>query len=365
MKKRILCLLAAISMILGGCSWMDGSYVSVTPHHEQLTGTQTGTLSAENYSQLRKILSDLTEAGTESAVIHVGEYDQTQVQQDMENAIHYISGIFPLGTYAIDQVEYEIGTNGSQPAVSVSITYLHGRSELRKIRYVEDMESAKTVVENVIRNCEAGVVLHIEEYSNLDWEQLVADYAAENPDVVMELPAVAVGLYPEQGPSRVAELKFTYQTSRDSLRNMQTQVQRVFASAALYIGQQDADAQKFSQLFSFLMERFDYQIESSITPPYSLLCHGVGDSRTFAMVYATMCRKAGIDCETVSGSYNGEARYWNLICEDGAYYHVDLLASREAGELRKLTDEEMTGYVWDYSAYPQAIGTEAVPVATE
>ena len=352
-------------MMLGGCSWMDGNYVSVTPHHKQLTGNQTGTLSAANYSQLRKILSDLTEAGTENAVIYVGEYDQTQVQQNMEDAVHYICNILPLGTYAIDQVDYEIGTSGSQPAISVTISYLHGRSELRKIRHVDNMESAKSIIENVLRNCEAGVVLHIQEYSDLDWEQLVADYAAENPDVVMELPAVAVGLYPEQGPSRVAELKFTYQTSRDSLRNMQTQVQRVFASASLYIGQQDADSQKYAQLFSFLMERFDYQIASSITPSYSLLCHGVGDSRIFAMVYATMCRRAGISCQTVSGSFDGEARYWNMICEDGAYYHVDLLESRASGALMKLTDSEMTGYVWDYSAYPQALGSEAAPEATQ
>ncbi len=44
-----------------------------------------------------------------------------------------------------------------------------------------------------------------------------------------------VGLYPDSGTSRVVELKFTYQTSRDSLRQMQPQVQRVFDSAALYI----------------------------------------------------------------------------------------------------------------------------------
>lgn len=352
MKRRIICLLIILSMMLGGCSWMDGNYVSVTPHHKQLTGNQTGTLSAANYSQLRKILSDLTEAGTENAVIYVGEYDQTQVQQNMEDAVHYICNILPLGTYAIDQVDYEIGTSGSQPAISVTISYLHGRSELRKIRHVDNMESAKSIIENVLRNCEAGVVLHIQEYSDLDWEQLVADYAAENPDVVMELPAVAVGLYPEQGPSRVAELKFTYQTSRDTLRSMQTQVRRVFASASLYINQSDAETQKYAQLFNFLMERFDYKIETSITPSYSLLSHGVGDGRAFANVYAAMCRSAGLDCRTVTGTKNGEAWYWNLICDEGRFYHVDLLACSETGELVRLTDEEMDGYVWDYSAYP-------------
>ncbi len=94
----------------------------------------------------------------------------------------------------------------------------------------------------------------------------------------MELPQLSVGTYPELGPSRVMEMKFTYQTSRDALRSMQNQVQRVFASASLYISRDDAQAQKFAQLFSFLMERFDYELEASITPTYSLLCHGVGIS---------------------------------------------------------------------------------------
>lgn len=365
MKRRIISLVILLALVLGGCSWMDGSYVSVTPHHEHLTGTQSGTLSASDYSQLRKILCDLTEAGTENAVIHVGEYDKDQIEQGMEDAVRYITKILPVGAYAIDRVDYEIGTSGSQPAVSVNISYLHGRSEIRKIRWVDDTEAARTVLAKALMDCETGVVIHVKQYKDLDWEQLVKDYAAENPDTVMEVPTVAAGLYPEQGPGRVVELRFTYQTSRDALRNMQTQVQRVFESASLYIGQQDAEAQKFAQLFSFLTERFEYQIATSITPSYSLLCHGVGDSRTFAMVYATMCRRAGVECHMVSGSLEGEARYWNLICEDGVYYHVDLLKSREAGEFMKLSDSEMVGYVWDYSAYPKADGAEIPEEITE
>ena len=137
---------------------------------------------------------------------------------------------------------------------------------------------------------------------------------------------------------------------------MQGQVQRVFASASLYIGQDDEEAQKYAQLFSFLTERFAYQLETSITPSYSLLCHGVGDSRAFAMVYASMCGRANLECSIVSGTKNGEPWYWNLICEDGIYYHVDLIESRESGQLVKLSDDQMAGYVWDYSAYPPAGG---------
>ena len=352
MKRSVICMGLVVAMFLGGCSWMGGGYVSVTPHREQLAEVQSGSLAASGYTQLRSILAELTENGAESAVIHVPEYDAAELEEDMKSAVRYITEILPIGAYAIDKVNYEIGTSAGQPAISVNITFLHGRSELRQLRTVNSTEDVKAVIQETLENCDDSVVINVLNYSDLDIVQFVADYAAQNPNVVMEIPQVAIGFYPELGIRRVLELKFTYQTSRDTLRAMQDQVRRIFASASLYINQNDAQAQKYAQLFNFLMERFDYKIETSITPSYSLLSHGVGDGRAFANVYAAMCRSADLDCRTVTGTRNGEAWYWNLICEDGRYYHVDLLASSETGELIRLTDQEMEGYVWDYSAYP-------------
>ena len=365
MKRSVICMGLVIAMVLGGCSWMGGGYVSVTPHREQTAEVQTGSLAASTYTQLRSILAELAETGVENAVIHVPEYDAAELEMDMKNGIRYISEILPVGAYAIDKVDYEIGTSAGQPALSVSITYLHGRSELRQLRDAEDMEDVKTIIRETLADCDDSVVINVHKYAEVDIVQFVADYAAENPNVVMEIPQVAIGFYPEQGIRRVLELKFTYQTSRDVLRSMQSQVRRIFTSASLYVNQNDAETQKYEQLFNFLMERFNYKIETSITPSYSLLSHGVGDGRAFANVYTAMCRSAGLDCRTVTGTRNGEAWYWNLICEEGRYYHVDLLSSSEAGELERRTDREMDGYVWDYSAYP-ATDTPAQPTeATE
>ena len=362
MKRRMISLFIAASLLLGGCSWSGGSYVSVTPHHEQNSGSHTDSLSAATYSELRALLSELTQAGTENAVINVSEFEQSKLEQSMSDAVRYIITILPIGAYAIDKVNYEIGVSGGQPAISVDISYLHGRSELRRIRQAKDMDAAKALITAALDDCSDSVVIYVENYSEADLIQLVSDYALLQPNLVMEIPDVAVGAYPEQGLRRILELKFTYETSRDALRDMQEEVRRVFASASLYVNRGDADAQKFAQLFSFLTERFDYKIETSITPSYSLLCHGVGDSKTFAMVYAAMCKSAGLDCRIVSGTKNGEAWYWNLICIDEAYYHVDLLESSGAGQLLRHLDQEMSGYVWDYSAYPV---TDTAAPATE
>lgn len=354
MKKRIALMLAALCLMLSGCSWLDGSYVSVTPHQEQTSGGQSGAVSAANYLQLRTVLQDMVDSGTENAVINVAEYDQEQVAKGMQTAVNYLSSLYPLGAYAVDRIDYDIGVSGGKPAVSVSISYIHGRSEIRKIKTVPDMTEAEKVIAEALDACNESVVLLVRHYEREDLVQMVEDFAEQNPDIVMETPQVAEGLYPDAGTSRIVELKFTYQTSRDSLRQMQDQVEPLFAAAMQYVSGDGSDSQKYNQLYGFLMERFDYTIETSITPAYSLLRHGVGDSKAFAMVYAAMCRQAGLECRIVSGTRNGEAWYWNLICEDGIFFYVDLLQSSASGQLQRLSDDQMHGYVWDYSAYPAA-----------
>ena len=153
------------------------------------------------------------------------------------------------------------------------------------------------------------------------------------------------------GASRVLEMRFSYQTSRDTLRSMQQNVADVFESAELYVSGDGDKWEKYAQLYSFLMERHDYTLQTSITPSYSLLRHGVGDSKAFALVYAAMCRRAGLDCETVSGTKNGEVYTWNVIADGDVYYYVDLVRCSQNGRFYPARQWEMGGYVWDYSVY--------------
>ena len=79
------------------------------------------------------------------------------------------------------------------------------------------------------------------------------------------------------------------------------------------------------------MERYDYRIETSITPAYSLLRHGVGDSRAFAVVYAAMCQQAGLEClGDVSEDDLAEVVYL-------AAKSLDTVSNRNVLELSELT----------------------------
>ena len=52
MRKRLILLPVLACLLLGGCGWMGGSYLSITPHQEQNYGVQSKDRTASNYLQL-------------------------------------------------------------------------------------------------------------------------------------------------------------------------------------------------------------------------------------------------------------------------------------------------------------------------
>lgn len=364
MKRMLLPLLLVQCLLLGGCGWLNGSYISVTPHEAPKQVSHADSISAANYRDFLSALKQIVAAGTEVTAIHVENYPETALEDGVRRAVLNVTRNDPIGAYAVENIQYEIGSSSGLPAVSITVAYRHNSTELQRICRAADSVQARNVVANALESYEPGVVLLVNQYEDTDFSQFVQDYASDHPETIMEVPKVTQEQY-GAGESRVVELIFSYQTSRDSLRRMQAQVKPVFDSAVLYVSGDGDDYQKFSQLYAFLMERFDYKLETSITPAYSLLRHGTGDSRAFAQVYAAMCRDAGLTCMTVTGTRDGEPWTWNILLDGEEYYHVDLLRCSESGKYREQPDEEMDGYVWDYSAYPVCDGRPAAPKAPE
>ncbi|MBQ8834535.1 MAG: transglutaminase domain-containing protein [Oscillospiraceae bacterium] len=351
MNRKFCALACLVCLLLSGCSWLGGSYVNVTPHQEQSRGASSQNLSAANYGELVAVLEEMVNEAAETGVIFISNLAAEDTREYMEAARKHIRDTYPLGAYAVEDLTYEIGTSGGIRAVAVEIHYQRSYIEIQKVSRAASMEEAEALIGEALDSYAAGAVVWIGEYTQTDFTQLVQDYAETNPHKVMEIPGVAWETY-GSGTARVVELTFTYENSRDDLREMQAQVQPVFDAAALYVSGPGTDYLKFSQLYSFLMRRFNYELETSITPTYSLLQHGVGDSRSFAVVYAAMCRLAGLECQVVTGTRDGDPWSWNIVKDSGRYYHVDLQLSARIGRYWEYYDGDMVGYVWDYSDYP-------------
>ena len=351
--KKMIGLILVLSLLLSGCGyWMNGSYSSVVPHTEPNTQVSTPAAGVANYFQTKSSLSAMIMNGAQSGVFTILYDSVWEAELDMKKAINEVCETNPYAVYAVEDIYYEVGTGSGQNAFRVQITYLQNRVDVKTIRTVKDMEEAKELIAERLNECAASVVFYCESWGEKDYAQIVASYAHENPHKVIEEPEVTVNVYPEKATKQVVELKFNYQTNRDSLRTMQAQVGVVFSSAESSVDRSGSTLQQCAQLYSFLMNRYpSYELQTSITPAYSLLRHGVGDERAFAMVYAAMCRRIGVKCAVVTGTRNGEPWTWNVVQIDGVNYHIDLLQN-EGDQLQTRTGEEMTGYVWDYSKYP-------------
>ncbi len=359
--KKLVAAAMMLCLLLTGCTdWMDGSYHSTAPYVDENAQPAQQAVTVANYTQLRQALVELIASGRESGILSASGVNESFFQKNLPSVIRYVMAQDPIGNFAVEEITYELGTNGGVQAASVSISYNRNHAQIRRMSTRQDTQAALEDITAALADCAESIVLRVKAYSFLDIPQYLQDYADANPRLVMEMPQITVNTYPDSGADRVLEIVFTYQTSRDTLRAMKSYVQPVMDAAEMYVGGDTEQATKYLQLYTFLMSRFPCVERTSITPAYSILRYGVGDSKAFAQVYAAMCREAGLECLMVSGTYNGEARVWNMICVDGTFAHLDLLLSR-ASEYRTCSDEEMEGYVWDYSAYPQC----AAPVSAE
>ena len=347
-----------ICCLLCGCTdWMNGSYSSVTPHTASGTQSESDSVTVSNYKELEDALRTLVNnMGTSCVIYTTWKYQDTH--EMMRGAISGVMSSSSIAAYAVEKITYEIGTNGGQPALAVKVTYRYQRAEILRIKRVNSMDDAISLIVASLENYAPNIIVKVDNYEDIDLSQILQDHATDHPDKCVEIPQVTISTYPNKGADRIVIVNYTYQTSRDTLRDMQDAVAQVFSSAKLYVTPDADDLAKYHQLYAFLMERYDYKIDTSLTPSYSLLLHGVGDSKAFATVYAAMCRQVDLPCEVVSGTKNGEIYFWNAIYQDGTYYHVDLLQCSASQNFQPKEQAEMSGYVWDYSAFTAAENTE-------
>ena len=365
MHRRMIGMVLALCLVLSGCSgWPDGSYVSVKPHADAGLRQEQTIADVKNYNQLNAALLNLVEKGSSKLTLSVDQYDRDLLEPELKKAIRNVRNTNPIGAYAVTDITYEFGVTGGVYALSVSVEYNHNHSRIGKIKHVRNMDAVSLAIKQALDSCASDLVILISGYHNTDYLQLIYDYASKRPSTVMEIPQVTVNVYPESGSYRVLELLFSYQNSKENLKSMQSYVQPIMEASTLYISVEESAIDRYSKLYTFLMESNQYKLETSLTPAYSLLRHGVGDSRAFAIVYEEMCRKAGLECMTVSGTREGEQWYWNIVCDDGVYYHLDLIQSHLLGGFALAADGDMNGYVWDYSAYP-ACGLQELPEETQ
>ncbi len=351
MKRYYVVTVLLVVVFFCGCNaWMNGNYASVTPHKEQNLLPEQVLVKPKTYEDVVQILENMIQSGQQRNTISMERMEEGW-QEYLDDVIDYVKNDRPIGAYAVSEISYDIGTNNGEPSLSVDISYRRSIADIDAVMYAENIEQMEEILHSALRSFSVCVTVCIEDYGEYDFEQMVENYAIQFPQYVIETPRVSTTVYPRDGEDRIVELVFNYETSRTMLRQMQEQVSTIFSAAQMYVSGDGKPIDEYAMLYSFLMNRYNYTIQASVTPAYSLLYQGVGDSKAVAAVFSAMCHQAGLNCEVISGKRSGEGWYWNAFRVDNRVYYIDLLRCQETGGFSYKTAQEMTQYDWDYSAY--------------
>ncbi len=352
--KRLILLFLLLS--LTGCAAViPNEYLSVTPHVDSSSPTSNAdAVTAENYLSLKNAILDMVRTGQTEGLIHVTNYDG-DVESDLAEAAYEVSKLDPLGAYAVDYMTHSCTQIVSYYEIRINTTFRRTAQEIAQIRSVSTQTQLQEAVQNALTNYNSRLTLRISSYREQEQEipSLVSEHCSTNPATVMETPAVSVSVYPENGNVRILEINFTYTNTPEDLHAMEAAVRESIDAAAEYIRYRETDRDKGRLLFTYLMERFQYQSAETAAPLYDALCGGIATPTGLAQAWQLICDRAGMACFTVSGMRDGQPYIWNIVSDDGYYRHLDLpRCVMDLGELTLWTDSEMTSYSWSQGLYP-------------
>ena len=234
--------------------------------------------------------------------------------------------------------------------------YRRSADEIAGIIDVRGMQAAEQKIISALNTLDAATTLKIDSYQDMDFPAFIRQYCLEHPQT-LAVPEVKVSVYPDSGLTRVVEIHYLYEHTRNELRSRLETIGTMLSSAATYVRyRSNHTEEKLSLLCAYLLNRNSYTPGASgDTPAYALLNDQLATAEGFASVFCSTARQVGVDCYLISGTKNGEAHYWNAVQIDGAYSYLDLMQLWQdgVGQLQLLTQEQLQAYVWEAGQLPE------------
>lgn len=356
--KRI-ALLLSIILLLTGCSLVPDEYYSVKPHESTAQAQIPEAVEVSDYDGLTDAILRFIKAGLEEGAIRTVEYDGN-VEEDLVQAVYDVVRLDPIGAFAVDYLNHNCVKILNYYEISLAITYRRSGYEIAAIQQAYSPQQLQGQVERSLRAYDDLLAMQVTEDQEYDIAALAEAYFLQNPEEMVELPEVQVSVFPDTGKERIVEVEFHYQNSYNNLMTKKSAVNESVNAAAEYIRYRHSDRDKTRLLYTYLTERFTYEPGTSDSPVWSALCGGVADPLGLAQGFRLICRKAGVECYTVSGLKDGQPYYWNIVSDDGDYRHIDLARDIAEDEgLWFMTDWDMGRYYWNTAEYPACVAEPA------
>lgn len=371
MKKRVTAaiLTAALLLSAGGCAAAyKKEYLSVSEYTEEDHNEFLGdAVEISDYSALKRALNEMVLSHTSEERLIFTNYDGS-IQNDLGQAYVEIQDETPLGSYAVDYMSHDLTRIITYYEATVYIKYKRTEAEVGSIVTVSGRTGLITNLDQTLSSLNSGLVVRM--YGRvLDTADiaLALDRAfGSNPLSCVLTPEAEISIHPNSGFDRIVEISLTYPQARSVLTAARTTLTELVEALASAVSSTTQPAVAL-ELYNTLSSRCRYDPDGSLRSQdpeldpeggdrlQAALTEGLADSRGFALAYSALCREAGIECITVTGTMNQDPHWWNIVKIDGEYYHVDVSSDMSlgvTGAFLRSSSQMRSAYWWNIDDYP-------------
>ena len=324
MKKRLLAVAAALSLLLCGCSAMlERDYLQITPHTTNPTAEgDPSVLKAESYQELVNALMYFITQGAATGAVRL-YWDKETIEGDLEKACLEVIQEDPLGAYAVDYIKYSVNPMVSYSEADVQITYRRTREQVASIVSATGTAAIRSELETALAAFAPERVLRI-SYFDRDEEYIRAlcrEAYLATPATALDMPEVTVSIDPDQGRQRIVEIGLTYRLDSTELEHRRDTLARAIQALTQPLSEKPAEA-KLSELPGLLADTVKYDPAAGSTA-YHALVEGSANSQGLALALASLCESVELNSLVVSGEWNGLPHFWIVLQTQAGWRHLD------------------------------------------
>lgn len=307
-------------------------------------------LVARNYQQLLECTQAILLAGEEGGTIRY-YHDSDDIDAELARACAELMLRTPIGAFAVEALEMRPAPVLTYHNIRVTAKYKRSKEEIRAIHTLNSSSELQNILKPGLNDLAPSVLLSMEYYSPdlLNLEKNLATLCAATPDCAYGLSGYSIRTYPDEGLSRIVEIKFTYSLSPDEAKRRRTAA----ANEILRVSNQtqnDTPVTLFRFFHNHIAGTTEWeQTSSSGNTAYDVLIKKRGSAFGIAATFLQLCRAKNLSCYIVNGTYQGNAHTWNMVFLNNAWYHIDLARSCLAPEnydCFMAPSDRMDGYTW-------------------
>ena len=169
MKKNVICLLLAASMLLSGCSFLNREYSSIKPHSATYYESEDNSvLRAETYQDLVNDLLVLIGGWAEEGTIwFYATSEELTVEETVDKACTEVQMETAMGAYVVDYLTYKVAQDDhAYSAVTVDIGYRRTPEQLNAMLRTTSVSALYSLLTTAVENGTEEFVVQVGYFDN-------------------------------------------------------------------------------------------------------------------------------------------------------------------------------------------------------